>query len=169
LVRLHAGLVVIVAAFGLYFLLDPCGGGSDLCLGGVVALVALTYAGIGIGSIITWRLGHRASPLLVWDSVLVTLAGATLLVSMAGGLLIVILGIVAMLVLGVPGAILSGRAVSRHKVERLLALAALAATILLGDAFIAVVVVGLVALAIGWLLGRRPAAAHVAIEADPGS
>ena len=77
MVRIHGALVAIVALFGISFLADPCSGGGDLCLGGVVGLVALAYAGIGIGAITTWWLAHRASPLLVWDSIIVTLAGAT--------------------------------------------------------------------------------------------
>jgi hypothetical protein len=153
-VRIHAALVAIVAAFGTNFVLDPCGGGGDLCLGGVVALASFAFAGIGIGSIATWWLGHRASPLLVWDSILVTLAGTTLASSMGGGAPIVIFGFSGVLLLGVPGAILSGQAVSRHKVERLLAIAALAATMLLGIGLIVVTIVGLASMAIGWFLRR---------------
>jgi hypothetical protein len=123
----------------------------------VVGLVALAYAGIGIGSITTWWFAHRASPLLVWDSILVTLAGATLLSSMGGGVPLVILGFTGILLLGVPGAILSGREVSRHKVERLIAIVALAATMLLGIGLIVVTVVGLIAMATGWFLGRTSA------------
>ena len=168
MVRIHAAMVVIVAVFGLSFLADPCGGGGDLCLGGVVGLAALAYAGIGIGSITTWWFAHRASPLLVWDSILVTLAGATLLSSMGGGVPLVVLGFIGILLLGVPGAILSGREVSRHKFERLLAIVALAATMLLGIGLIVVTVVGVIAMATGWLLGRS-SAARVPPEVSAGT
>ena len=155
MIRLHAALVAIVVAFGLSFLLDPCGGGGDLCLGGVVGVVALTYAAIGIGSIITWRLARRAAPLLVWDSLLITLAGATLLSSMGGGAPLIVLGLTGVLLFGVPGVILAGQAVTRHRYEPLAAIAGLAATMLLGVGLIVAVGVGVAALGIGWLTGRR--------------
>jgi hypothetical protein len=153
MVRIHAALVAIVAAFGIYFVADPCGGG-DMCLGGVVGLVAIAYAGIGIGSITAWWLARRASPLLVWDSILVTLAGATLLTS-GGGVPIVTGGLAGTLLFGIPGVVLAGREVSRHKYERIAAVVALLATTLLGVELLAVVAVGVVAMAIGWLVGRR--------------
>jgi hypothetical protein len=168
MVRIHAALVLIVGAFGISFLADPCGGGGDLCLGGVVGLVAIAYAGIGIGAIATWWLARRASPLLVWDSILVTLAGATLVSSGGGGALIVIVGFTGTLLLGVPGVILAGRAVAGHRYERILAVVALFATTLLGVELLAVVAVGIVALAIGWALGRNAAAPAVPPEASPG-
>ena len=158
MVGVHAALVAVVAAFGLYFLSDPCGGGGDLCLGGYVGLVSLVYAGIGVGSVVTWRLGRRASPLLVWDSILITLAGAALWGSSGQGAAPVMLGVLAALILGVPGAILAGREVAAHRIERVLAILALAASSLLALGAIAVTVtvttVGLIAMVIGWFLAR---------------
>jgi hypothetical protein len=154
MIRIHAGMATLVALFGLSFLLDPCGGGGDLCLGGVVGVVSLSYAGIGIGAMATWWLARRASPLLVWDSILVTLAGATLIGSGGGPVPLITLGLVGLLMLGVPGAVLSGRAVSRHRIERIVAIIALLATTLLGIGVIVVAIVGTVALLIGWFLER---------------
>ena len=152
MVGLHAALVALFTAFGLYFLADPCGGGGDLCLGGPVGLASLAYAGVGLGAIITWVLARRASPLLVWDSPLIALAGATLLASRDSGAPLVMLGLLGVLVAGVPGAVLAGRAVSRHRIERLLAILVLAATLLLAVEGIVVTAVGLIAFGIGWLL-----------------
>jgi hypothetical protein len=98
--------------------------------------------------------------LLVWDSIPVTLAGATLFGSMGGGgVPLVMLGLAAAFVLGVPAAILAGREVAQHRIEPVVALVALAATALVGVEVIAVTVVGAMALAIGWALNRssRPA------------
>jgi hypothetical protein len=166
MVRLHAALVALVAAFALWFLADPCGGGGDLCLGGVVGVSLLAFVGVGIGGISVWWLGRRASPLLVWDSILVTIAGGLLATSSGYGAAPVMLGVLAAVLLGVPAAVLAGRAVSGHRIERLVAVIALAATTLVAVEAVVVVVVGLLALAIGGSFAR--AARRAAAEAATG-
>ena len=166
MVRLHAALVAIVITFGLAFLADPCGGGGDLCLGGVVGVSLLGFAGVGIGGVSLWWLGRRGSPLLVWDSIVVTIAGGLLATSSGQAAAPVTLGVLAALLVGVPAAVLAGRAVSAHRIERVGAVIALAATTLVAVEAVVVLIVGLLALAIGGSLGRnaRRTAAEVAAQ-----
>src|SRR5689334_25155091 len=114
MVRLHAALVGIVVAFAISFVADPCGGGGDLCLGGVVGLALIAVAGVGFGGILTWSLGHRASPLLVWDALLATFSGATLVSAGGYAAPLLELGVFAVACLSVPGAILTARRVVPH-------------------------------------------------------
>ena len=163
MVRLHAALVALVVAFAISFVADPCGGVGDLCLGGVVGLALIAVAGIGVGGIITWALGRRASPLLVWDALLATFSGATL-VSVGGNAVPLLeLGVFSVACLSVPGAILTARRVVPHRIERIVGIVALAAFVLAGVAGILVALVGLIALAIGWVsLRANPAVAAAA-------
>jgi hypothetical protein len=153
-VGLHAALVSVIALFGLSFLADPCGGG-DLCLGGILGLVTLGVAAFGAVGIVIWRAGHRASPLLVLDCALVALAGYTLFQISPYGPALVMLGALLTAALGLPGAVLAGRAVMTHRIERLLAVAALAGVAVFGGGGgVAVLGLGLLALGAGWLLAR---------------
>lgn len=162
LVGLHVALVAIIALFGLSFLLDPCGGGGDLCLGGAVGLLSLGVAAVGIVAIVVWVAAHRASPLLVLDAVLVTLAAYTLPSVVPGGPVLTTLGVLLLAVLGVPAGAMAGRAVATHRIERLLAAGVFVAWGVLGGAGgAAVLLVGLLALGSGWLLARQPVASPV--------
>ena len=168
-VGVHGALIVLIALFGLSFLLDPCGGGGDFCLGGVVGLTALAVAGFGAIGVAAWQFGRCASPLLVLDCVLVAALGpeavansgygpATLLT--AGFMLIVLLALV--------GAVMAGRTVAPNRVETILALVVMAVLATQRDAGgIGVAVVGVVALALGWVLARTMTA--VAVDAPPSA
>jgi hypothetical protein len=159
-VGVHAALAIVIALFGLSFLLDPCGGGGDLCLGGVIGTTALAAAAIGAVGIVVWSAAHRASPLLVFDATLGSVGGYFLLESFGGGPALLELSIVAVTTLGLVGAALSGRAVVAHRLERLLAMAALATTVVLfGVGGIAILAVGMLALGAGALVARTSRAA----------
>ena len=156
-VGLHLALVAVVAAFGLSFLLDPCGGGGDLCLGGALGLVTLGVAAVGVVGIVIWWGTKRASPLLVLDSVLVAFGGFTTIEIGPYGPATTTLGTALLVAVGVPAGALAGRAVAGHRIERLLAIAALAGVAILGGGggALAVLVIGLLALAAGWQWARR--------------
>jgi hypothetical protein len=119
---LHLAVAGAIAVLGLSFLLDPCGGGGDLCLGGSLGLAAV------------------------------------LLYSGGGTVGLVALGSLVVLGAGVPGSILAAREVVGHRIERWLAAAVFLALALLPDgAGVVVAVMGLVALAAGWLVARTEA------------
>ena len=165
-VGLHLAIVSLVALFGLSFLLDPCGGGGDLCPGGVVAVAAFGVAGFGLAGLAVWRLGGRASPLFVLDCLLVAVLGPIALTT-GGPAWLAILGLQAVLLLSLAGAALAGRAVVANRLETILSLAVLASLATLRDAGgIGVLVVGLAALAVGWGL-MRMAPATPAKEGPP--
>jgi hypothetical protein len=155
-VGVHGALVVLIALLGLSFLLDPCGGGGDLCLGGAVGLMALAVAGFGAIGLATWRFGRRASPLLVLDCVLVALLGPSALANAGyAPASLAAAGFMGIVLLALVGAVTAGRAVVPNRAETVLALAAMAALATQRDAGgIGVVVVGVVALALGWILAR---------------
>lgn len=154
-VGVHGALVVLIALLGLPFLLDPCGGG-DLCLGGVVALTAFAVAGFGAIGLAAWRFGRRGSPLLVLDCVLVALLGPSSLSTAGyGPASLAEAGFVGIVLLALVGAVMAGRAVAPHRRETILALVVLAGLATQRDAGgIGVAVVGVVALALGWILAR---------------
>jgi hypothetical protein len=155
-VGVHGAVVVLIALLGLTFLLDPCGGGGDLCLGGVVGLMALAVAGFGAIGLAAWQFGRRGSPLLVLDCVLVALLGPDVLAnagygpaSLAGA------GFMAVVLLALVGAVMAGRAVAPNRVESVLALVVMAGLATQRDTGgIGVAIVGVVALALGWILAR---------------
>jgi hypothetical protein len=160
-VALHVGLIAVLTLFGLSFLLDPCGGGGDLCLGGAVGLATLVVAAYGGVGIVIWVAGHRASPLLVLDCLLVIL-GVTIVFDVGSdGPATTSLGGLLMAGLGLPAAVLAGRAVATHWIERLVAVAGLLGVAVLaggGAGGLGVVALGLVALGAGWLSTQRRAA-----------
>jgi hypothetical protein len=150
-VGIHLSLALIASLFGLSFIADPCGGGGDLCLGGAIGLAALGLAGVGGIGIVTWLVGRRASPLLVWDAVLLSFATLVLLSSVQG---LVQLGALATALLAVAGAVLAGRHVMGHRIERILTVVALVlAVLVIGEGGLDVLVIGLAALLVG---SRRP-------------
>jgi hypothetical protein len=154
-VGLHLALAALLALLGLTFITDPCGGGGDLCLGGAVGLLALGVAGVGLVGIVVWSFGRRASPLLVWDALVLVPAGYTVLAS--SGYLPTMAGLSALLIasLGLVGVVMAGRAVAPHRVERLLAIAALVGVaVLIGPGGVAILLPGLFGLGAGWALGR---------------
>ena len=155
-VGVHGALVVLVALLGLTFLLDPCGGGGDLCLGGVVGLMALAVAGFGAIGLAAWRFGRRGSPLLVLDCVLVALLGPSAVANAGYGLATLAgAGFMGIVLLALVGAVMAGRVVAPNRPEAVLALAVLAGLATQRDAGgIGVAVVGVVALALGWILAR---------------
>ena len=150
-VGIHAALVAILALLGLSFLADPCGGGGDLCLGGALGLGTLGVAAFGAAGIVIWWAAHRASPLLVFDSTLTVVGGYSILEAGGSGPTLFRLGTFLITVVGVAGTFLAGRAVAAHRVERLLALAALVGVVVLGGAggSVAVLILGLLALGLG--------------------
>jgi len=152
----HGALVIVIALFGLTFLLDPCGGGGDFCLGGLVAVSSFGVAGVGAVGLAVWRFGRRASPLLVFDCLLVAVLGPIAISSSPDGpASLAVLGLQISLLLALAGAAISGRAVVAHRIEAILSLGVLAGLATLRDAGgIGVLIVGLVALAVGWGLTR---------------
>jgi hypothetical protein len=157
-VGLHAALIAVIALFGLSFLLDPCGGGGDLCLGGAIGLAALGIAALGAVGIAIWLFGHRASPLLVLDSLLAVLGVAVLFEVGSHGPLQFALGALLMAGLGLAATALAGRAVAPHRIERLVAVAGLVGVAILaggGQGGLAIVALGLVALGAGWLSAQQ--------------
>lgn len=160
-VGLHAALVVIIALFGLSFLLDPCGGGGDLCLGGALGLVTLGAAIFGAIGIVIWLAAHRASLLLILDSVLVTLAVFTLPSVAADGPATTTLGLLLLAVLGIPAGALAGSAVATRRIEPLVAIVLLVGVAVLGGGgagAATMVGLGLLAIGAGWLWKRSRAA-----------
>src|SRR6476661_3421274 len=176
---MHGALVALVALLGLSFLADPCGGGGDLCLGGVVGLMALAVAGFGAIGLAAWRFGRRASPLLVLDCLLIAALGPSALAASGYGTAnLATAGLVVIVLLALVGAALAARAVAPHRFEAILALVVMAGLATQRDAGgIAVPVIGLIALALGWILVRTvsppaanapPSATEVATRrADP--
>jgi hypothetical protein len=148
-VGIHLGLAFLVAVFGLSFLADPCGGGGDLCLGGAVGLFALGIAAIGGIGLAVWQFAHRASPLLVWDCVLLAMSG--FIVLSGGGYSPILLTLSALLatLLSLAGAALTGRAVIRHRIEPLVAVALTVLLVIVGRET-ALIVLVLVLLTLGW-------------------
>ena len=150
-VGVHLALALIVALVGLSFIADPCFGGGDLCLGGALGLFTLGLAGLGGAGIVIWLVGRRASPLLVWDAALAVVAGVILLSLAPSGQGMLPLATLGGTILGLTGAVLAGREVAMHRIERLIAVAALGGAVLVvGDGGVAILVVGLVALFVGW-------------------
>jgi hypothetical protein len=165
---MHAALIAIIALFGLSFLLDPCGGGGDLCLGGALGLTTLGVAAFGVVALLVWGIGRRASPLLVLDCTLVVLAVAVLAASAFSGPAPVTLGALLMVVLGVPAAALAARAVATHRVESVVAFAALIGVAILGGGGaggVAVPVLGLAVLGLAWLSARTRGAPSASLDA----
>jgi len=169
-VGVHGALIVLISLFGLTFLLDPCGGGGDFCIGGVVALYSFGLAGFGAVGLAVWRFGRRASPLLVLDCVLVAALGP-LAIASGGPASLSLLGLQLAALIALGGAALAGRAVVTHRLETILSLAVLASLAALRNAGgLAVLMVGLVALAVGWELtrmGSRTRAPEPAAKPEP--
>jgi len=155
-VGVHGALVALVALLGLSFLADPCGGGGDLCLGGVAGLMALAVAGFAAIGLAAWRFGRRASPLLVLDCLLIAALGPSALAASGyGSANLATAGLVVIVLLALVGAALAARAVAPHRVEAILALVVMTGLATQRDAGgIAVPVIGLIALALGWILAR---------------
>lgn len=166
-VGVHLALAALLALFGLSFIADPCGGGGDLCLGGIAALFAFAAAGLGALGLVIWRLRRRASPLIVWDSALLALSGFVYLSTSPYGPTTPLLGAELIALFGLLAAALAGMAVVTHRIERLLVVAALVAIAVLGgEGGIAVLGIGLLALGVGWLFARS-ATATTAGSAGP--
>jgi hypothetical protein len=160
IVGLHAALAAAVALFGLTFLLDPCGGGGDLCLGGVVGLSTLGVAGLVLAGLAVWKAAHRAVLLLVLDSVCA--AVAWYIVSRGADIRVpfVLLGCQVVLALAVLGSVLAGRAVVRHRIETVSAVAFLVGTALfLRFMEVELIVTGIAGLVVGFLLERNASGA----------
>ena len=158
IVGLHAALAILITLFGLSFFADPCGGGGDLCLGGVVGLGALGAAVFGAIGIGIWWLTKRASPLLVWDSALLALAGGILVNSSGEGPLALMLGLVLIVLLSLSGGALAARSVMGSRIETLIVVALLVGVaVYVGDeGGIAVLAIGVLFLGAGWLMARPP-------------
>ena len=162
-VGLHALLVGVVTLVGLIFLLNPCGGGGDLCLGGIVALWGFAFAGWGAVGLVTWRAAHRAGPLLVWDAVMLAVTGDMVLSIGGYDTSLLAPASFAALLVAIAASALAGRAVAPHRFESVLVVVALVVILALaGAGGLAVLIAGVLALGVGWLVNRaqpRPAAA----------
>jgi len=167
LVGVHGAISGLVALLGLSFLFDPCGGGGDLCLGGVVGLMALAVAAFGAIGIAAWRFGRRASPLLILDCLLIAALGPSALAASGyGPANLATSGLVLIVLLSLVGAALAARAVVSHRVEAVVALVIVAGLATQRDAGgIGVLATGVIALALGWVLARTMAPA--ALPAGP--
>ena len=162
-VGLHLALAAAVALVGLNFLLDPCGGGGDLCLGGAIGLSTLGVAGLVLVGLAVWKLARRAAPLLVLGSMCA--AVAWYIVSRGADIRVpfVLLGSQVVLALAVLGSVLAGRAVVRHRIETVMAVALLlGAALLLRFMEVEVVVTGIGGLVLGFLLDRNASGAAAA-------
>jgi hypothetical protein len=166
LVGVHGALVALL---GLSFLFDPCGGGGDLCLGGVVGLMALAVAGFGAIGIAAWRFGRRASPLLVLDCLLIAVLGPSAVAASGyGPANLTTSGLMVIVLLALVGAALAGRAVASHPVEAILALVIMAGLATQRDAGgVGVLVIGVIALVLGRVLART--LSPVAVGAPPSA
>ena len=156
IVGLHLALVALLGLLGLSFITDPCGGGGDLCLGGIVGLMALGVAGFGLLGLGLWQFWRRAALLVIVDSILVAVLGPIALASTAyGSLGLAPLGMMGVAVLAVVGVVFAASHVATHRIEPVVVLAVLGLLATNRDsggpgAF----VVALVALAIGWFVAR---------------
>src|SRR5512143_1319845 len=158
-VGVHLALVSTIALFGLPYLLDPCGGGGDLCLGGAVGLTSLGAAAAGAVGTFIWWAAHRASPLLVLDAVLVSVGGYLLIDAPGAGPAPLQLGLLAITGLGLAGAVMAGRAVAARRLESAPAVATLVGIVILaGEGGLAVLALGLPAIGACWLWTRAGAA-----------
>ena len=169
-VGLHLALALFVGLFGLWLLLDPCGGsGGDVCLGGVAGLSTLGVVAVLLVGLAIWRFGRRASPLLVLDSLFA--AVALYVVSRGADIRVPFILVGGQLVLAVAliGAIASGRAVVTHRIETVLTIAVLVGVaVFVRFMGIEAVAIGLVALAAGWLVRRRaPVPAGEEVQSSP--
>jgi hypothetical protein len=169
---LHALLIAVITVVGLIFLANPCGGG-DLCLGGVVALWALGFAGWGVVGLVVWRALRRAGPLLVWDAIVLAVAGDMLLSTLGLDASLLAPAAFATVLAAIAGAVLAGRAVAVHRAESVLAVVVLIFILALaGAGGLAVLLAGLLALGAGWLANRaappRPVAAPAGTPESPG-
>jgi hypothetical protein len=165
-VGLHLALATAVGLFGLTFLLNPCGGGGDLCLGGLVGLSTLGVAALVLVGLAVWKVTRRASPLLVLDSLFAGVAWY--IVSRAADIRapFVVLGGQLVLVLAVIGAVAAGRSIVGHRVESVIALVAvIGAAIFLRFMELEVVVTGIGGLVLGFLIKRS--ASRAATPAPP--
>jgi hypothetical protein len=168
-VGVHGAIVALVALFGLLFLLNPCGGG-DLCLGGVVGVMALGVAGLGAIAIAIWQFRRRASPLFVLDCVLIAVLGSIALTMPGGPAALQVFALQLLVLLALLGAAIAGRAVIPHRIEAVVTLAILAALATQRDAGgIGVLIVGLVALALGWSLARTAPSSPPTAEPPPAT
>src|SRR6188474_1414431 len=96
---------------------NPCGGGGDLCLGGLVGLMALGVAGIGLLGLGLWLIWQRATLLVLHDSVLVAVLGPIALASSTsgpGGLAVLALILVALL--AVVAVVVAASQVAAHRI-----------------------------------------------------
>ena len=168
-VGVHGALSALVALLGLSFLFDPCGGGGDLCLGGVVGLMALGVAGFGAIGLGAWRFGRRASPLLLLDCLLIAVLGPSAFAASGyGPANLATSGLVVIVLLALVGAALAGRVVAPHRVEAILALVIMAGLATQRDAGgIGVPIIGVIALGLGWVLARTMSPA--AVNAPPSA
>jgi hypothetical protein len=165
-VGVHGALVVLVALLGLSFLLDPCPGGGDLCLGGVLGLISLGVAGYGAVGLTAWRFERRASPLLVLDCLLVAVLGPIGISAAGDGpTSLAVFGLQIALLFALVGVAITGRAVVAHRLETILSLAVLASLATLPEAGgIGVLIVGMAGLAVGWALTRTTLPARPTAE-----
>jgi hypothetical protein len=115
--KVNIALVIVLAVGMVAALSNPCGGGGDLCLGGLLGLMAG-----GVGLLILIALGiravvHRSSPLVLIDVGLGALLAPAAIIpgSELSLALAMVMGIVG---LAVVGAILAAREVSPHRLER---------------------------------------------------
>jgi hypothetical protein len=156
IIGLHLALVAVLGLFGLSFLANPCGGGGDLCLGGLVGLMALGVAGFGLLGLGLWQFWRRATLLVILDSVLVAVLGPIALQSSGYGAAgLAGLGIIVVALLAVVGVAFAVSPVVAHRLEPIVVLVALGALALNRDTGgPGVLIVGVIALALGWFVAR---------------
>jgi len=151
---LHLALVALLGLLGLSFITAPCG---DLCLGGLVGLMAFGVAGFGLLGLGLWQFWRRATLLVILDSVLVAVLGPIALQSSAyGSAGLAGIGMIVVALLAVVGVVFAASHVVGHRVESIVVLVALGGLALNRDTGgPGVLVVGIVALAIGWFVARE--------------
>jgi hypothetical protein len=169
---IHGLLVAALAISALVLFADSCGGG-DLCLGGLLGIVGLAVAGVVLIGLAVRAYAGRSSILVAIDSLVAVILGPTVfreLLSLSfNPATLFAIGVV---VLAIAGAVLAAREVSRHRVERVVLVAAL---ILIGvvvglgrvDGTVGLAIVALVIGATVWPQPMALAGADPATEAGP--
>jgi len=115
--KVHIALVIVLAVGMVAALSNPCGNGGDLCLGGLLGLMAggaglLVLIALGFRAVV-----HRASPLVLIDVGLGALLAPAVLIP-GSDLSLALVMVMAIVGLAVLGAILAAREVSQHRLER---------------------------------------------------
>ena len=131
MVRVHLGLLAILAISVVGLIGGGCGGG-DLCPGPQVGIVAGVFGVLMAIALVVARVTDHASPLVVIDAIVgAPLAVVPLFPFLGGSFTLAHLVGLAALLFTIAGAVLAARIVATHRRERLVLTVALAMLVLL--------------------------------------